>query len=108
MASHLLMPTAMFMASSKVRFSFFRSDLKIFSQVDTGLQRSLWYREIAYLNALFAGVELSALITLPNHFNYLFWIVVLPSIALVILYTSSFLTVFGHFISQLYRKIGSI
>ena len=87
------------------------------------------------LNALLADVESSALITLPNHFNLLLWIVVLHSITLVLLYTSSFLTVFGHFtfstyvlsslrwnvsrffsawedvivqISQFYRKISSI
>ena len=49
-------------------FIFLRSDLIILSQVDTGLPRGFWYRAIA----LFAGVELSALITLPNHFNCLF------------------------------------
>ena len=47
MASYVLMSTAMFISSSQVRFSFFKSDLKILSQVEIGLQRSLWYDTIA-------------------------------------------------------------
>ena len=43
------------------------------------------------MNALFAGVEPPALITVPNHFNHLFWIVMLHSIAVILLHTSSFL-----------------
>ena len=62
----------MFIVSSQVRFSFLILDLIILSQVDTGLPQGIWNGEIAQLNTLFAGVESSALITIPNHFSRLF------------------------------------
>ena len=37
------MSTAMFIASSQMRFSFLGSDIIVLSQVDNGLPRGLWY-----------------------------------------------------------------